>query len=139
MIMRTDQAWTHLLLFDGICYLCDHTVQWVLAHDRHGIIHFCSIQSEFGSQLYRQHGYDPTQPESMVFITPEGSFVKSDAALKITGVLGGRLAWLRYFQVIPRSWRDLAYTFIARNRYRFFGKKDTCQLPRPECKTRFIG
>lgn len=131
-------AWTHLLLFDGVCNLCDHTVQWVLTHDQRGLVHFCSIQSELGSKLYRERGFDPTQPHSMILITPEGSFAKSDAALQLASLMGGRFAWLSIFKIIPRPLRDLAYTFVATNRYRFFGKKDACLLPQPEWKARFV-
>lgn len=131
--------WTHLLLFDGVCNLCDHTVQWVLGHDRRGLVKFCSIQSEMGSQLYRQHGLDPAEPHSMLLLTPEGCFMKSDAALELAGLMGGWTAWLRVLRFIPRALRDPAYSFIAENRYRFFGKKDQCWLPRPEWRARFLG
>ena len=100
--MPTDPAWTHLLLFDGVCNLCDNSVQWVLAHDHRGIVHFCSIQSELGSKLYRERGFDPAEPLSMVLITPEGSFAKSDAALQLAALMGGRLSWLTLFKIIPR-------------------------------------
>ncbi|GEP46079.1 thiol-disulfide oxidoreductase DCC family protein [Brevifollis gellanilyticus] len=138
--MPTDPApWTHLLLFDGVCNLCDQTVQWVLAHDRRGIVKFCSIQSELGSKLYRERGYDPAEPHSMVLITPEASYVKSDAALQLVKLMGGPLSLLSWARIIPRLVRDPAYSFIAKNRYRFFGKKDACWLPRPEWKERFVG
>jgi predicted DCC family thiol-disulfide oxidoreductase YuxK len=135
--MPTESAWPHLLLFDGVCNLCDNSVQWVLAHDLRGIVHFCSIQSELGSKLYRERGFDPAEPHSMILITPEGSFAKSDAALQLAALMGGRLSWLAIFKFIPRPLRDLAYTFVAANRYRFFGKKDACLIPRPEWKDRF--
>lgn len=135
--MPTDSAWTHLLLFDGVCNLCDNTVQWVLTHDQRGIVHFCSIQSELGSKLYRERGFDPSEPHSMILITPEGSFAKSDAALHLAALMGGHFSWLTLFKIIPRALRDLAYTFVATNRYRFFGKKDTCLMPQPEWKDRF--
>lgn len=137
--MPTEPTWTYLLLFDGICNLCDHTVQWVLAHDRRGIVKFCSIQSDLGSRLYREHGYDPEHPHSMLLLTPEGSFGKSSAALELARLMGGRLAWLSWARIIPRPLRDLAYGFVARNRYRFFGEKDQCLMPRPEWKERFVG
>ena len=136
--MPTEPPWTHLLLFDGVCNLCSHSVQWVLTHDTKGIIKFCSIQSELGSRLYRERGFDPEKPHSVLLITPEGSFVKSDAALQLAKVMGGRLAWLSWARIIPRPLRDLAYLFVANNRYRFFGKKDQCWLPRPEWKERFL-
>jgi predicted DCC family thiol-disulfide oxidoreductase YuxK len=135
--MPTESAWPHLLLFDGVCNLCDNSVQWVLAHDLRGIVHFCSIQSELGSKLYRERGFDPAEPHSNILITPEGSFAKSDAALQLAALMGGRLSWLAIFKFIPRPLRDLAYTFVAANRYRFFGKKDACLIPRPEWKDRF--
>lgn len=136
--MPKDTAWTHLLLFDGVCNLCDQSVQWVLAHDRRGVVHFCSIQSEIGSKLYRELGFDPTEPHSMILITPEGSFTQSDAALQLARLMGGRWAWLVIVKIIPRPLRDLAYRFVAANRYRFFGKKEACMMPRPEWRERFI-
>lgn len=133
-------AWTHLLLFDGVCNLCDQTVQWVLAKDQRGLVKFCSIQSDLGTQLYRERGLDPAQPHSMMLITPEGVFVKSDAALHLARLMGGPWAVLAGLgQLIPRPLRDVGYAFIARNRYRFFGRKDQCWLPRPEWKARFVG
>lgn len=136
--MPTDYLWTHLLLFDGVCNLCDHTVQWVLTHDQRGIVSFCSIQSEVGSQLYLKHGFDPSEPKSMMLITPQGCFVKSDAVIHLAILMGGRMAWLAVFKFIPRSIRDLAYSFIATNRYRFFGRKDACMVPQPEWMGRFV-
>ena len=135
--MPTEPTWTHLLLFDGVCNLCDQTVQWVLTHDRRGIIHFCSIQSELGSRLYKESGFDPAEPHSMLLITPEGRFAKSDAALQLARLMGRWLGWLSIFKIIPRPLRDLGYSFIARNRYRFFGKKEACLMPQPEWKARF--
>jgi len=132
-------AWTHLLLFDGVCNLCAGSVQFVLKHDQRGLVSFCSIQSELGSKLYRQHGFDPAMPHSMLLITPDGIFSQSRAVLELASLMGGPLAWLRFLKVIPNALRDLAYTFIATNRYRFFGKEDACWLPRPEWKERFVG
>lgn len=131
--------WTHLLLFDGVCHLCDQTVQWVLEHDPRGVVTFCPIQSELGAKLYRQHGFDPAEPHTMLLLTPEDHFVKSDAALELLALLGGKMACWRALKFIPRSLRDLAYSFVASNRYRFFGKKAHCVLPRPEWRGRFLG
>lgn len=136
--MPTEPRWSHLLLFDGVCNLCAGSVQFVLMHDQNGLIHFCSIQSELGSKLYQEQGFDPAEPQSMLFITPTGVYSKSDAALKLAEVMGGPLSWLRFLKVIPRPLRDRAYLFIAANRYRFFGKKDHCWLPRPEWRSRFV-
>jgi predicted DCC family thiol-disulfide oxidoreductase YuxK len=136
--MLTEPSCPYLLLFDGVCHLCAGSVQFVLRHDQSGLIHFCSIQSELGSKLYREQGLDPSKPQSMLLITPKGVYFKSDAALKLAEVMGGPMSWLSFLRVVPRQLRDMAYTFIATNRYRFFGKKDQCWLPRPEWKARFV-
>jgi len=136
--MLTDPSARYLLLFDGVCHLCAASVQFVLRHDQSRLIHFCSIQSELGSKLYREQGLDPAEPQSMLFITPQGVYLKSDAALKLAEVMGGNVSWLSFLKVIPRYLRDFAYTFIAANRYRLFGKSDQCWLPRSEWKARFL-
>jgi len=133
-----SSAWSHLLLFDGVCNLCDGAVQFLLKRDRRGLIHFASIQSDLGSELYRQHGLDPERPNTMLLITPKGVFHQSDAALEIAGLLGGVWRLARIFKFLPRSVRDSMYLFIADHRYRWFGKKDQCLLPRPEWRARFL-
>ncbi len=128
----------HLLLFDGVCHLCDHTVQWVLAHDRQGLVHFCPIQSETGSRLYREHGLDPEKPVSMLLLTPGGALEKSAAALELATLMGPPFSYLLLLKIIPRSVRDAVYDLVSRNRYRVFGRTQACQLPRPEWKERFL-
>lgn len=137
-MIASPPRWTHLLLFDGVCNLCDAAVQFVLKHDRQGIIHFVSIQSETGSRLYREHGLNPEQPESMLFITPQGVYRESDAALQIAALFGGWWRMVTVCQVLPRWLRDSAYRFIASHRYQWFGKHDQCMLPRPEWRKRFL-
>lgn len=128
----------NLLLFDGICHLCNGTVQWVLQHDPAGRISFCPIQSETGRQLYRQHGLDPEQPGTMLLITDRGVHARSDAALEIARLIGRPWSLLRAFRLIPKRLRDGAYGLIAANRYRWFGRHDQCMLPRPEWRQRFL-
>ena len=128
----------HLLLFDGVCHLCDHTVQWVLAHDRRGLVHFCPIQSETGRRLYSQHGLDPEHPGSMLLLTPGGALGKSDAALELAALMGPPVSWLRLLRIIPLPWRDAVYDLVSRNRYRVFGRREACWLPRPEWRDRFL-
>lgn len=134
--MPTDSR--HLLLFDGVCHLCDHTVQWVLAHDRRGLVHFCPIQSETGRRLYQEHGFNPGNPGSMLLLTPGGALEKSDAALELASLMGPPHSWLRLLRFIPRPWRDAVYDLVSRNRYRLFGRSEVCILPRPEWKDRFL-
>lgn len=128
----------HLLLFDGICHLCDASVQFILKRDPQGKIKFAPIQSPLGSKLYTQHGLDPAAPNAMLFITPRGAFKASDAALEIARTLGGVWKLALLFKPVPRALRDAAYYFIARNRYRWFGKDDSCMMPTPELKARML-
>lgn len=129
---------SHLLLFDGVCNLCNGAVQFVLKNDRQGLIHFASIQSPTGSRIYREHGLDPDHPHTMLFISPDGVFRESTAALEIAGHLGGLWGLAKVFKIIPQPLRDRAYLFIASHRYRWFGKHDQCMLPRPEWRHRFV-
>ncbi len=136
-MLETPSPWTNLLLFDGICHLCQHTVQLVLAHDKKGVIHFCSIQSELGSRLYREHGLNPEQPHSLLLLTPNGAFIESDAGLEVARLLGGWRRLLLMFKIVPKGLRDAVYRWVSRNRYRWFGRDVQCWLPRPEWKGRF--
>lgn len=129
---------SHLLLFDGVCNLCHGAVQFILKRDRREIIHFASIQSDTGRKIYQQQGLDPEQPTSMLLITPKGTFQESDAALEIAYLLGGFWRLTFIFKILPRWMRDPVYRFIASHRYRWFGKKDQCPLPRPEWRHRFL-
>ncbi len=129
----------HLLLFDGVCHLCDASVRFVVRHDPAGRIRFAPIQSPLGSQLYARHGLDPAAPHTLLLLTPHGAFQASDAALRIARELGGAWKLARIFEPLPRTLRDAAYHFIARNRYRWFGKDDTCMIPTPELAARMLG
>ena len=136
--MSEARTWTHLLLFDGICHLCDGAVQFILPRDQQGRIHFCPIQSELGSRLYREHGLDPTTPHTMLLLTPQGACKESAAALEIARQLGWPWRLAGILVLIPRPVRDAAYRLVARNRYRWFGRHDSCMMPRPEWRGRFL-
>ena len=133
-----DPSRDHLLLFDGICHLCDASVRFIVKRDPADKIKFAPIQSPLGSQLYAQHGLDPAAPNAMLFITPRGAFKASDAALEIARTLGGQWKFALIFKFLPRALRDAAYYFIARNRYRWFGKDESCMMPTPELKARML-
>ena len=133
-----DPSRDHLLLFDGICHLCDASVQFILKRDPQGKIKFAPIQSPLGSKLYEQHGLDPAAPNAMLFITPRGAFKASDAALEIARTLGGVWKIALVFKLLPCALRDAAYYFLARNRYRWFGKVESCMMPTPELKARML-
>ena len=129
-----DPSRDHLLLFDGVCHLCDASVRFILRRDPTGKIKFAPIQSPLGRELYTQHGLDPAAPNAMLFLTPTGAFCASDAALEIARTLGG--PW--QLALICNTLRDAAYDFIARNRYRWFGKDESCMMPTAELKARML-
>jgi len=133
-----DPSRDHLLLFDGVCHLCDASVRFILRRDPMGKIKFAPIQSPLGRELYTQHGLDPAAPNAMLFLTPTGAFRASDAALEIARTLGGAWQLALLFKPLPRPLRDAAYYFIARNRYRWFGKDESCMMPTPELKERML-
>lgn len=128
-----------VILFDGHCNLCNGWVQWVLKRDRKGQYRFASLQSEFGKRLMKSHDRDPESLESVVLLSPNGElFTHSTAALKIAEGMGGIYRLAGILRIFPRGLRDLVYNWIARNRYRWFGRSESCWLPRPEWQDRFV-
>ncbi len=125
-----------MLLFDGVCNLCNAVVQFVLTHDPRGVVHFASQQSAFGQRTMQNRGL--TGIEGVVLIDGERVYTHSDAAMRLLSYLPAPLSWLSGLQVIPKGLREIVYRLIARNRYRLFGKREACMLPRPEWKTRFL-
>lgn len=126
-----------IVVFDGVCNFCSWSVRFILNHDVHGRIRFAPLQSETGRNLLEQNGIDPTNPETFLFVDGGRVYTLSDAALEIAKHLG---AWryLRVLRVVPRDLRDWAYSVLARNRYRWFGKRDVCFIPTQEQRSRFI-
>ena len=128
-----------IVLFDGVCNLCNGSVQFILKRDPRGTFRFASLQSEAGRSLMAGHGLDPGALSSVVLIEDGRAFEESSAALRIARHLPGPWKLLRVFAVVPRPLRDAVYRWIARNRYRWFGKTETCWLPTPELRARFLG
>lgn len=128
------------LLFDGVCVLCDSYTQLVWRRDTSEKILFATLQSEFGQMVSQQlaaQGFNDL--DSVIMIDDEGRvFIKSDVALKLSSFLGGLWPLNQIFFLIPKALRDLVYDFVARNRYKWFGKKEACRLPTPEERKRFI-
>jgi predicted DCC family thiol-disulfide oxidoreductase YuxK len=112
----------NIVLFDGICNLCNASVRFITKHDKMNKIQFASLQSEMAKQLLVNKAIDNKKIDSIIFITDEKIFFKSDAAIEIAKMLDGFPNYLKYFQFIPRAIRDIVYDLIAKNRYRFFGK-----------------
>ena len=112
----------NIVLFDGICNLCNASVRFISKHDKKSKIQFASLQSETAKQLLLNKAIDTQKIDSIIFITDEKIFFKSDAAIEIAKMLDGFPNYLKYFQFIPGAIRDIVYDLIAKNRYRLFGK-----------------
>lgn len=134
----TEAQPRRVVLFDGECNLCNASVRFIIDHDPHGRYKFAPLQSAAGRTLIRAHNLDADQLGSVVLIEGGAAHKKSDAALRIARGLGG--AWSIVFALIfvPRFIRDAVYSFVARNRYRWFGKRDECMVPTPEMRGRFL-
>jgi predicted DCC family thiol-disulfide oxidoreductase YuxK len=126
------------VLFDGVCNLCNGTVQFVIKRDRAAIFRFASLQSGYAHTLLREVNLPTDQLYSVIVIDGGIAYQKSDAALRIAKHLTGFWHGLYIFRFIPKFIRNGVYNLIARNRYRLFGKQDQCMIPTPELKARFI-
>lgn len=127
-----------IVLFDGVCNLCNRLVQFVLRHDRQERIAFASLQSPAGKKLLAQYQLSDVPKDTFVWIEGENSYIKSTAALRTVRALGGGWKLLYVLITIPRPVRDWVYQFIARRRYRWFGQTNQCILPKPEHEHRFL-
>ncbi|GAB2966780.1 thiol-disulfide oxidoreductase DCC family protein [Hymenobacter coalescens] len=133
------QAGSSVILFDGVCNLCHGLVQFIIDRDPQARFRFASLQSETGQRLMPGGvNPDPENPDSVVLIEDGQAYTHSTAILRILRHLGGGWRLLAAASVLPRFLRDAAYRFVARNRYRWFGKQNECWLPTPELKARFL-
>jgi predicted DCC family thiol-disulfide oxidoreductase YuxK len=128
-----------LVLFDGVCNLCNRSVQMILRHDHKARFRFASLQSPLGEKLRNDLGIDREKVDSVILVEGGRWYKESDAALRIANGLGGAWKAFGVFRLVPRPLRDAAYRLIARNRYRWFGKTETCWVPTPELRGRFLG
>lgn len=128
-----------ILLFDGVCNLCNGAVRFIIERDPAGIFRFASLQSEAAKQLLGQFPEAPRDISTIVLIEHNRLYTKSDAALRAARHLPGAWPALYGFIIIPPAIRNIIYDWIARNRYRWFGKQDQCMMPTPELKGRFLG
>jgi predicted DCC family thiol-disulfide oxidoreductase YuxK len=132
-----------VLLYDGVCGFCNKSVQMLLRHDHRGTLRFAALQSAYGEAVRARHP-ELNGVDSVVLVEPspetgeERVFIRSDAALRVIAYLGGWWKLLLVFRFVPRAVRDFLYDTFARYRYRLFGKHDSCQLPSPDVRSRFI-
>jgi predicted DCC family thiol-disulfide oxidoreductase YuxK len=126
-----------LIVYDGVCVLCSRSIRFVAAHDPAGRFRFVPLQSRFGQLLASKHGISVDQPETFVAIVDGVASFRSEAALAIAAKLDG-LRWAKVLRVVPRAVRDAIYDLVARNRYRWFGRYDRCELPSAALRSRVI-
>lgn len=128
-----------LILFDGVCNLCNGFVQFVIRHDPAGRFRFAALQSEAGRQMLAAHGHAGAMPPETVLLLKNGRlYSHSTAVLHIARGLGWPWRALAVGLLLPAFLRDAAYRFVARNRYRWFGRQESCWLPTPELQARFL-
>jgi predicted DCC family thiol-disulfide oxidoreductase YuxK len=128
----------HIILFDGVCNLCNGLVQFIIERDKKQLFKFSSLQSEFGQSILEKNGFPKTELDSFLFLSEGKLHQKSSAGLHVAKKLGGFWTLFYVFIIIPKPIRDWIYSFIAKNRYKWFGKQESCWLPSPELKSRFI-
>ena len=127
-----------IILFDGICNLCNKSVQYVISHDAEKKFHFASLQSDAGQQLLKQYNLPADHFNSFVLIENQKAYTRSTAALRVAKQLKGILKLLYGFIIVPRFLRDAVYNWIANNRYKWFGERESCMLPTPDLQSRFL-
>ena len=127
-----------LVLFDGVCNLCNGAVQFIIKRDPAAKIRFASLQSDFASSLLKKFGVVPGSLYSIIVIENNTMLERSDAILAIASHLKGFWRGFRIFRIVPRFIRDGIYDLVATYRYRVFGRQDSCMIPTPELKARFI-
>jgi predicted DCC family thiol-disulfide oxidoreductase YuxK len=127
-----------IILFDGICNLCNSSVQYVIKHDPAALFKFAPLQSEAGQHLLRQYDLPQNNLNSFVLLQNNKAYTQSTAALKVSKELKGPARLLYGFIIVPAFIRDWVYKLVANKRYKWFGKRDECLMPDPLLKERFL-
>ena len=132
---KTKQA---VIIFDGVCNLCEYSVRFIIKNDRQARFAFVSAQDKRGKALQRHYGVDTLQDGTVILLKNDQVYIKSDAALQIAKDLDGLWGFLYIFRFIPKPVRDAGYSIVSKYRYRWFGKKSECLLPDKHIKERFL-
>ena len=128
-----------IILFDGVCNLCEASVQFVIKHDKKDLFRFVALQSELGKQIIKHIGLENKNIDSVILYEPGIAYnFKSAAALEIAKNLGGFFHLGTVFKLIPNGLRNLLYDYVAKNRYLWYGKKESCLVPTLELKSKFL-
>jgi predicted DCC family thiol-disulfide oxidoreductase YuxK len=126
-----------IILFDGVCNFCDSSVQFIIKRDLNGAFQFAPLQGETGKKLLNELDLKENL-DSIVYIEDDRYYKRSAAALKVCENLGGVWRLFVIFKIIPTPIRDIFYDIVAKNRYKWFGKKESCMIPSPEIRSRFL-
>ena len=136
MILKDGEK---IILFDGVCNLCNSAVQFIIKRDKKNLYKFAALQSDIATLLLKERGIDSSKIDSIILIDPNTAYyIKSSAALEIGKTFGGVWHLLGIFEWVPRPLRDWVYDLIAKNRYSWFGKQNDCMIPTPELKAKFL-
>tara|TARA_R110002020_G_scaffold97177_3_gene232080 strand:+ start:9336 stop:9737 length:402 start_codon:yes stop_codon:yes gene_type:complete len=127
-----------IILFDGVCNLCNGAVTYIIKRDNKNVFKFAALQSEIGQKLTSKFKIDTTKVDSIILIDGEKHYEKSSAALHIAKNLSGAYPLLFGFMVVPKFIRNAVYDYIAKNRYKWFGKKESCMIPTAALKSKFL-
>lgn len=128
-----------IILFDGVCNLCDSSVQFIIKRDKNDVFRYAALQSETGEKLLAERNIDSNEIDSIILIEPNVAYyTKSTAALEIGKNLKGLRTISSILLWLPESFRNIVYDFIAKNRYKWYGKKTDCMIPTEELKSKFI-
>lgn len=128
-----------LILFDGVCNFCNASVQFIIKHDKKDVFLFTALQSDTGKYLIEKYGIDTIKTDSLLLYSPgKGMDYKSTAALNIAGHLEFPINLMRIFLITPSFIRNAVYDYIAKNRYKWYGKKEQCMIPTLELKSKFL-
>ncbi|MCG9792756.1 thiol-disulfide oxidoreductase DCC family protein [Flavobacterium algicola] len=128
-----------IIIFDGVCNLCNSAINYIIAHDNKDIFRFVALQSNLGQEILKHIGIDTHEIDSIILYLPtKAYYYKSEAALEIAKDLNGFLPMLSLFRVIPSALSNYIYDCIAKNRYRWYGKKESCMIPTPELQSKFL-
>ena len=127
-----------VILFDGVCNLCNDSVNWIIDHDKKNLFKFSALQSEYGKGIVAKYNLTGNYMDTAIFLDEENIFLRSDAVLRILKHFGGIYSLAYLFIIVPAFIRNFVYQVVSENRYRWFGKMDTCRIPTPELKARFL-
>jgi predicted DCC family thiol-disulfide oxidoreductase YuxK len=128
-----------IILFDGVCNLCDSAVQFIIKYDKKDIFRFVALQSHLGQEIIKHTGIDTKNIDSIILYQPGTAYYyKSEAVLEIAKILGGIFYLGTIFSIFPTSFNNSIYDYIAKNRYKWYGKKESCMIPTKELQAKFL-